>query len=144
MSLVRQIAEDVCSWTPEEWEFFNAPPAILKFDQQVSDQIRGVVLEFIGWGGQGVDGSLFIELENDPRIFGAKRLAFTTLGSRRDVAEDVLYRLVLQEVRKGVLSSTCRLAPGFYPRSSETALNTIMIHNRRLRSQVEQLQGTDS
>jgi len=102
---IREIAKAICSWTAEDWAYINVPPAIMKLDASASEQIGGVVVDFVGWGGQGRDGSLSIVLEAKPSAFSAynMQLVWTTMGSRREEAENLIYKLVLEEVRVGAL-----------------------------------------
>ena len=141
MSTVRRLSEEVCSWTAEDWELFDAPPARLKLDAKASDAKGGVEIEFSGWGGQGRDGGIEIVIDDSPTILAPnrKRLVFTTIGSRRAAAEDVIFKLVLDELRIGVLKDVCLLAPGFYPPSVRTARLAFAVENRRLRKQLREL-----
>lgn len=146
MTQVYRLAVRVCSWTADEWALFKAPPHKLELDEKASKKIRGVVIHFIGWGGQGRDGKLEIELE-DCRGFSfegkgptTKRLVWTTSGSRRVIAEDALFKLVLEDVRRGSLSNMATLAfPKIYPRSMEATLYAIQIENGRLRRRLLEL-----
>lgn len=137
ISEVYRLAEQVCSWTAEEWDTLNAAPFKLILDPEASKKIGGVVVHFVGWGGQGRDGRLEIELvaEKRPRT---RRLVWTSVGSRRVIAEDTLFKLVLEEVRRGSLRSSCKLALlSMYPRSTEAALGAMDIENQRLRKQLK-------
>jgi len=134
----RQIAEEMCSWTDDDWAFFNARPGCnLRIDAKTSDETQGVVLEFATWGGSR-DGALNIVVAPNPSrwALGGKRLVWTTVGSRRFEVEDVLFKLVLEEVRTGELSRSCTLVPNFYPQSWEVARAALLVQNRRYRSQL--------
>ena len=142
MFAIQRIAEAVCQWDAEDWAAFNAPPARLKLDARASQNFRAVVIEFAGWGGQGRDGGLeiqFVDKLRNPFLpaASARQLVFTTSGSRRLEAENVLYELVLEEMRKGSLSTECRIAPGLYPHSTSTALIAANVQNRRLRRELD-------
>lgn len=144
ISQVRKIAEAVCSWSAAEWELFDAPACKLKYDAKASEEIGGAKIEFIGWGGQGVDGSLGITMEAAKGMLPVddsdrRQLVWTTVGSRRLEAEDVLKRLVLEEVRTGPLQRVCTLAPGFYPQSKDTALKAAIAQCRLLRKELREL-----
>ena len=145
ISKVRLIAEEVCAWTAEDWKLYDAPPARLKIDHKASRNARSVVIEYAGWGGQGRDGALGIEVEDQTNAIGmhSQRLVWTTTGSRREDAEEILFRLVLEEVRRGELSKVCTLSPSMFPlpRSSRAALLAVVIENRRLRKQLNACQA---
>lgn len=143
ISKVRQIAEKVCSWNEEDWSLFDAPWSRMKVDTKASDAQGGVAIEFAGWGGQGRDGGLEIDVVDEAHLLvpTGKRLVWTTTGSRREIAEDVLFKLVLEEVRVGGLSKVCSLALDLHPQSSETARRALVLENRRLRKELQELQG---
>ena len=100
---------------------------------------------------QGRDGGIEIEFVRQrtllPPVRGPysftdkKQLVWTFVGSRREEAENVLFALVLEEMRTGNLRGVCRLAPGFYPATTKPALLAITIQNRKLRRELEQMRG---
>mmetsp|Transcript_5173 Transcript_5173/g.15146 ORF Transcript_5173/g.15146 Transcript_5173/m.15146 type:complete len:204 (+) Transcript_5173:60-671(+) len=146
ISKLRQIAEEISTWSGEDWAMFNAPAVKLRLDTQGSDRYGAVVLEFLTWGGSR-EGALGIELEACPTPLnkGRKRLLWTTKGSRRETVENVLFKLFLEEVRSGSLSSVCRLkATSFLPASSDAAFTGLMIQNRRLREELREMKTRDA
>ena len=59
--------------------------------------------------------------------------------------ENVLFKLFLEEVRSGSLSSVCRLqATSFLPASSDAAFTGLMIQNRRLREELREMKTRDA
>jgi len=66
---------------------------------------------------------------------------WTFSGARREVAENVLFALVLEEMRTGNLRGVCRLAPGFYPATMKPTLLAVTIQNRKLRRELQQMRG---
>ena len=64
-----------------------------------------------------------IRLRNTPSIWGpdAKTLVWSASGRVRSSNEDVIYKLVLEECRRGALAERSKLAPGLYPPSAGVA-----------------------
>jgi hypothetical protein len=154
MAHIYRLAEAVCSYTKEDWDMWNAalPPPLL-LDKKASKKIGGVVIHYLGWGGQGREGSLEIEcvdqlgpqaqleplLSWDRKRPRNKRIVFTTVGSRRKIVEEMLFKLVLEEIRRGGLRGKASLSiPQIYPRSTDEALFALRVENRRLRKQLQE------
>ena len=151
LNRIYRIAEEVCAWTGDDWTMLKAEPHKLVLDRVASRRIGGVVIDFMGWGGQGRDGRLEIEFVSASFAFEGTRdgegkrprttkLVWTTVGSRRVIAEDLLFKLVLHDIRRGALGKHCSLIlPKLYPRSVDAAYTALSIENRRLRRQLEEL-----
>lgn len=140
---VRLVAREVCKWNGDDWALYDAPKMRLNYLSWESERLGGVVIEYAGWGGQGQDGTLTVQMAAKTDLLGRseKRLLWSISGARREKAEDMLFKLVLDEIRRGSLKDVCRLAfPQLYPSSWEASHVALQIENRYLRRQVEELQ----
>lgn len=119
VSTVRGIAADLARWSEEDWSLLNEAP----LQATVEEVPGGVCMEYFknqAWA----DGSLTI-------VVDGTQIVWTSHGSRREEHEEVLFKLVLEEARTGWLSRSSKLAPGFYPRSSDVARQAVMAGGRR-------------
>lgn len=107
LSGVRSVVSKLQRWGPNEWKVVGAPPMQCS-SRTLSDGVRLLFYRKSSGGAVTEDGSLDI-------TFSGQMIAFSSQGSRRQKNEDILYKVLLDEVRSGDLSESCTLGFGIYP-----------------------------
>lgn len=104
VSKVTSVLSTVKRWGPNEWRVFGVAP--LEFSTQaIAGGVRLNYFRTTGGGGQLLaDGSCTLTFCGDALVLRPER-------SARGRQEDVLFKLVLDELRR---SSECKLAPGLH------------------------------
>jgi len=145
---MRSICSELVKWRDSDWALLALPPLTC-----TTEAINGGV-KMIFRNQQWANGALDITLQDRPTLLmpEGKELVWTSMGSRREGHEDVLFRLILEEARKGGLSRSAELVmPWLYPPSAECARAAVMVsrsraaadeaavENQRLRDELQQM-----
>lgn len=110
ISAVQTIARKANRWRADEWRVFGAPP--LQYScASLADGVRLSYFLASEAGRLTEDGALEVTVNGNV-------IKWSSQGKRRAKNEDVLYRMLLNEIRAGSLSDCCRLAIGLYPPSA--------------------------
>lgn len=114
LATLRTVANKASRWRDGEWRVLGAPP--LQFSlRSLPDGVRLQYFDASSDAGRLVeDGATDVTLRD-------RAIVWTPSGRARRRNEDVLYRLLLHEVRDGALRDCCTLAPGLYPPSAGVA-----------------------
>ena len=114
LAALRALANKANRWRDGEWRVLGAPP--LEFSlRTLPDGVRFQYFVASDAGRLTTDGAMDVTLRN-------RGIVWTSSGRARRRNEDVLFHLLLHELRAGSLSDCCSLAPGLYPPSAGPAL----------------------